>query len=116
MPEDLASAAERVCAEAAAVLTDLSAGSSMCAIARSGRSFPAAKYHEGRLAAGTALRRALRDGARPADALDAARERWIRTSPPLLRSTADGRAYGAGGDDALAELAELTTADGATSA
>ncbi len=116
MAEDLAAATERVCDEAAAVLTDLSAGSSMCAIARSGRSFPAAKYHEGRLAAGTALRRALREGADPHVALAAARERWTRTSPPLLRSTPDGQAYGAGGDDALAELAALVVTDGTPSA
>lgn len=106
MGDDLATATERVCDEAVAVLGDLAAGSSMCAIARSGRSFPAAKYHEGRLAAGTAVRRALREQPEPGAALALARERWTRTSPRLLRSSADGRAYGAGGDDALAELAE----------
>ncbi len=112
MPEDLGTATERVRAEAAAVLTDLAAGSSMCAIARSGRSFPAAKYHEGRLAAGTAVRRALQDQPEPSEALAAARERWVRTSPTLLRSTPDGQAYGAGGDDVLEELAALVEAAG----
>jgi hypothetical protein len=104
--DDLAAAVERVCDEAVAVLSDLAAGTSMCAIARSGRSFPAAKYHEGRLAAGTAVRRALRDHPDADAALARAREQWTRTSPRLLRSSADGRAYGAGGDDALTELAE----------
>jgi hypothetical protein len=86
------------------VLTELAGGTGLCAIARSGRSFPAAKYHEGRLAAATAVRRALRDHDDPAAAIAAARARWARASPPLLRSTTDGEAYGAGGDDALAEL------------
>jgi hypothetical protein len=107
VPEDLGSAAARLGGGAAAVLTELAGGTSMCAVARSGRSFPAAKYHEGRLAAATEVRRALRDlgdHADPATTLAAARGRWARTSPPLLRSTADGEAYGAGGDDALAEL------------
>ncbi len=108
MPDDLAAAVDRVCDVAAAALTDLAGGSSMCAIARSGRSVPAAKYHEGRLAAGTVLRRTLRDHPDdPHDALAAARDRWMRTSPPLLRSTPGGRAYGEGGDDALGELAAL---------
>ena len=41
-------------------LTALAGDASMCAIGRSGRSFPAAKYHEGRQAAAGQARRVLR--------------------------------------------------------
>ncbi len=114
----LAAAAERVRAESTAVLTDLAAGTSMCAIGRSGRSFPAAKYHEGRVAAATEVQRALRAAPEPGRALEAARARWSRLSPPLLRRGEDGRAYGAGGDDVLDELTALVSpgAAGTTSA
>jgi hypothetical protein len=109
VPDDLAAAVDRVCDDALAVLGDLAAGSSMCAITRSGRSVPAAKYHEGRLAAGTIVQRALREHPDPSAALAQARERWLRTSPPLLRSSDDGLAYGTGGDDAIGELAARLT-------
>jgi succinate dehydrogenase/fumarate reductase flavoprotein subunit len=111
VPTDLAAAAERVRVEATRALTELAAGTSMCAMGRSGRSFPAARYHEGRAAAAAVVQRTLRThSAPPPDALAAAREQWARMSPPLLRRGADGEAYGAGGDDTLDELASLVPA------
>jgi len=96
-------------ADAAAVmLTDLVAGRAMCAIARSGESFPAAKYHEGRMAAFSEAARLLRRDGSPAGVERIAvswRERLDRAP------AGDWRAYWSGGVDALTEL--LATEDGA---
>ena len=61
-------------------LTLLAGDASMCAIGRSGRSFPAAKYHEGRQAAAGQVRRALRaDSSAGPAVLDPLLEDWTRT-------------------------------------
>ena len=82
-------------------LSVLAGGASLCAIGRSGESFPAVKYHEGRMAA---FREAMRVLERSGGRLDieALRDTWTvqrRNAPP-----GDWAAYRAGGADALVEL------------
>jgi hypothetical protein len=103
-PPDLAAAAGRVRDDAVTTLSDLAGGAGLCAISRSGTPFPAGKYHEGRMAVAAIVLRALRDTTDPGAALRTATERWAALSPPERRSAADWEAYGAGGDDVLAEL------------
>lgn len=99
-------------ADAVRHLTALAGDASMCAIGRSGRSFPAAKYHEGRQAAASQLRRALlrldtdEQSADAADAaVDAVRSQWQKTLTDAERKGPDWVAYASGGLDALAEVA-----------
>jgi hypothetical protein len=104
--DDLAERAAALRREAVEHLTLLAGTASMCALARSGRSFPAAKYHEGRQAAATQVLRDLRDGTAAAVALAARRETWARTLTDAEGRGGDWVAYATGGLDALAELAE----------
>ncbi|MEI6362729.1 MAG: hypothetical protein WCP95_11390 [Actinomycetes bacterium] len=78
-------------------------GGSLCALTRSGRSAPAAKYHEGRWAALTELRRLERQSEALADAL---RDRWLADLQLLLGRDADVNwvAYTQGGVDALTQV------------
>ena len=79
-PDDLLARATALRQDAVRHLTLLAGDASMCAIGRSGRSFPAAKYHEGRQAAAGQVRRALRADASVGPAvLDPLREEWTRT-------------------------------------
>jgi len=88
-------------------LTLLAGDASMCAIGRSGRSFPAAKYHEGRQAAASQVRRALRADASAGPAvLGPLRDEWTRTLDSAATRGKDWVAYATGGLDALAELAD----------
>jgi hypothetical protein len=103
-PPDLPAAARRVRDDAVDALSQLAGGASLCTISRSGAAFPGGKYHEGRMAAATAVLRALRDDPDPRTAIETATRQWRALSPPQRRGTADWEAYGAGGDDALAEL------------
>ena len=78
-------------------------GGSLCAIGKSGRSFPAAKYHEGAVAA---LAEAMRTDATVHD-LEALVARWRRPAG-VTADSPDWIAYREGGVDALeAVLAEL---------
>jgi hypothetical protein len=101
-------------------LTALAGDASMCAIGRSGRSFPAAKYHEGRQAAAGQARRVLRGGsagsAGPSDghradesvaeALDGVTSQWRQMLADAEAKGPDWVAYATGGLDALAEISE----------
>jgi hypothetical protein len=99
-------------------LAALAGNRSVCAIGRSGRSFPAAKYHEGAVSAVAEVRRELRRrvrlGERPevAPVVRAVADAWrVRAAAPAA-SGADWRAYLAGGVEALeAVLAELHRPD-----
>ncbi|HEX6917857.1 MAG TPA: hypothetical protein VF140_07235 [Phycicoccus sp.] len=106
---ELDALARRLRDEAVGVLSELSEGSSLCAIARSGRSFPAGRYHEGRMAAATLVIRAR--GSEPdADAaLARATDAWAHASPAARRVDPGWQAYGEGGDDVLGELAEAAS-------
>lgn len=76
--------------------------STACTLAKSGRSHPAAKYHEGRaVALGELLRtiRALPAAESQLAAFSTVRERWVRMT--ATAEGADWRAYAAGGADAL---------------
>ena len=117
-------------------LAALAGDASMCAIGRSGRSFPAAKYHEGRQAASGQVRRMLRRaaaggasaeagahlaaaasaeaaGAQLAAAASAeaavladVTSEWRAMLDDAASKGPDWVAYASGGLDALAELAE----------
>jgi hypothetical protein len=90
-------------------LSALAGNASMCAIGRSGQSFPAAKYHEGRQAAAAQLLRSLRR-ADPRDGvaeLDAARRQWTRMGADMSARGPDWVAYAAGGLDALSDIADV---------
>lgn len=110
-------------------LSALAGDASMCAIGRSGRSFPAAKYHEGRQAAAGQARRVLRgspastagsagsDGLAAegkgaddsvAQALAGVTSEWRQMLASAEAKGPDWVAYATGGLDALAEISEPT--------
>jgi hypothetical protein len=105
--EELRARAAAAAEGALAQLTELAGGRSMCAIGRSGESFPAAKYAEGRMAALDEASRNLRRGATRPD-LDGLRTRW--DAKRAAASGGDWLAYWTGGADALAELLTGTSA------
>jgi protein-S-isoprenylcysteine O-methyltransferase Ste14 len=85
---------------------------SMCAVARSGQSFPAAKYHEGAVGA---LREVARDvgrrerehaAANVAEVARTAAAAWRGRSGGVAATNPDWRAYFAGGTQALEDLAD----------
>jgi hypothetical protein len=80
-------------------LSALAGNASMCAIGRSGRSFPAAKYHEGRAAAAAQVVRS-----RAADPVASVRSEWAAMLERSASLGSDWQAYASGGLDALAEL------------
>lgn len=102
--------AQAIRIESAQRLTSLAGGVSLCMLSRSGASFPAVKYYEGRQAAATQLRRRLVSGGlladRPAAAvLQETAEEWERNARDAEHRGGDWVAYAAGGVDALAEIA-----------
>ncbi|MCB9519059.1 hypothetical protein [Nocardioides sp.] len=105
--DDVAARAAEIRAEADEALRGLTPDASLCAISREGRSFPAGKFHEGRGYAAAEVLRGLRRGMSPREAVDAAWDRWSIVAPLPRRTAPDWAAYGAGGDDVLAELLEL---------
>ena len=104
MSQQMRERAAQVRRDALAHLTALAGDAGMCAIGRSGRSFPAAKYHEGRQAAAGQLARMLARSADEQEALRAVAGEWrgLRTSSGARGP--DWAAYAAGGLDALEEI------------
>lgn len=106
--------ATEVRADAVKHLTALAGNASMCAIGRSGRSFPAAKYHEGRQSAASQLRRALSrlDDSAGADergkAVAGVRQTWQQTLTSAEQKGPDWVAYATGGLDAITEVTDPT--------
>lgn len=103
---DLASRIQRARVGGVERLTLLAGTSSACAIARDGGSFPAYKFHEGRVAAWGMAAKALRSGDEAPDAI--ARDLVRRWEEDVERRATQGRdwqAYAAGGLDAARELA-----------
>ena len=90
---------DRLIESAAADLDAASGGGALCAISRSGRPAPAVKYHEGRWAALTELRRARA----VAKAAAQVRSRWLADLERMnLQEAGDNwLAYAQGGVDAL---------------
>lgn len=101
--DDLFQRATEVRADAVRHLTALAGDASMCAIGRSGRSFPAAKYHEGRQSGAGDVRRAVRGSTLEA-ALEDVRQRWQQTLAGAEAKGPDWVAYATGGLDAVAEI------------
>ncbi len=108
---DLATRAEAVRADAEQQLDALAGGASLCSIARSGAAFPGGKYQEGRAYVAGLVGRELRQGRAPREAVEAARARWATAAPVSRRGSTSWHAYGEGGDDTLAELAEQIDLD-----
>ena len=109
-PDAAAEVAQRatdVRADAVRHLTVLAGDASMCAIGRSGRSFPAAKYHEGRQSAASQVRRVARTG--QLSGLTAVLDEWQRTMTHAQAKGPDWVAYASGGADALAEIGVMTS-------
>jgi hypothetical protein len=109
---DLLARAVEVRTDAMAHLTALAGNASMCAIGRSGRSFPAAKYHEGRHAAAAQLARALRrsDG----DAWSGVHREWHQMQAGMASRSPDWAAYAEGGLDALGQIVDGSSQTAAT--
>ena len=79
-----------------------------CALAKDGRSYPAGKYHEGRVAALGELMRGLTVDADAADAVAVARRlavAWEARAQPGGGANREWESYRAGGVHALRELA-----------
>lgn len=79
-----------------------------CAIAKDGRSYPAGKFHEGRVAAlGELLRRIDADASavQIADAAAGLRADWERRPMPGAGESREWQSYRAGGVQALGEFA-----------
>jgi hypothetical protein len=93
---------------AAEELSMLLGDTTACAIAKDGRSYPAGKFHEGRIAAlGELLRRIDADASaeKIADAAGELRADWERRPMPGAGESRDWESYRAGGVQALGELA-----------
>ncbi len=101
---------ERAALEA---LTQATGNTSLCALSRSGTPHPAAKFHEGAVAALADVRRtvARQPGTSPTDALAVARVAW-ESNAALAARGRDWAAYYAGGVEALDLLAETVTVSG----
>jgi hypothetical protein len=94
-------------------LTSLAGDRSLCAIARSGESFPAAKYAEGALSALTEVRRTIRRDTTSGDevvvvvaTVHTVLDRWDDRARGMADAGQDWVAYLRGGQDALMSLAE----------
>lgn len=94
----LAKAAE---ADLAAAAGDLS----LCVIGKSGQSFPAVKYHEGRASAISMVRRSLTNGSPVETAVESVRTRFGDMSR-LAQDNDEWEAYRQGGLDMLIRLEE----------
>ena len=105
MTTDLAGRIQRARLAAVESMTMLAGVSSACAIARDGGSFPAYKFHEGRVAALSVMARELR---RPEPDLDGLagrlRAQWEAEVERRTDQGRDWQAYAAGGLDAVREL------------
>lgn len=78
-------------------------GQSACALAKSGQSHPAAKFHEGAAAALAGLARALRaDRGDPRAMVEQAQAAWTEQNAAQAARSRDWAAYEAGGAEALA--------------
>ena len=92
-------------------LTALAGNQALCAIARTGQSFPAAKFHEGAVSALAQVRRARRraDPASVAVLAATVAAGWREQAGRMIGAGPDWQAHLAGGAEAVeALLAELT--------
>ena len=111
-PSGLLERATEVRADATRHLTSLAGDASMCAIGRSGRSFPAAKYHEGRQAAAGQCRRLLHQAGVDVDfdqgvaIVVGISSEWQRMLDDTAAKGPDWVAYASGGLDALTDIVE----------
>lgn len=102
----------RLRAEAIRAWSDALGDSSACALTKSGRSFPAAKFHEGRVAALGEMLRGLRDDPPPSrisELVTTLRESWEGRQQPRADGGGEWASYRAGGLEALRELGVTDT-------
>ena len=108
---DLAAHVQRNRLAAVESMTILAGASSACAIARDGGSFPAYKFHEGRVAALGEVARGLRRAEQSeAELIASLAERWRAEVERRADQSRDWQAYAAGGLDAVREIEELVEA------
>jgi hypothetical protein len=105
---DVVAVVERLEQSALADLAAATGDTSLCALARSGRSHPAAKFHEGAARALADVRRGLRraDGGGVGAVSAQVRKRWLADQEAMASRGRDWAAYYAGGLDALDWLAD----------
>ena len=103
---------DREIATAERHLAETAGDQSLCAIGRSGRPFPAVKYHEGAVASLAALRSRLAAGDSLEDALAVARSKLTRLGA-LAEKSADWEAYLEGGMEVLERITESIRSDSA---
>ena len=112
---DIAAVVDRLEQAALADLAGATGDTSLCTLARSGRSHPAAKFHEGAARALADVRRGLRRA--PDDPTGVRRqvaEKWVADQEALAPRGRDWEAYHAGGLDALERLADELGAGSST--
>lgn len=110
-PIDVGRAAvERLRAAAEADLAAAAGDLSLCAIGRSGRSFPGVKYHEGRTVALASIGRAM-GGGTGLDGAIADVDREFGSLEALAAADPEWDAYRQGGLDALHELEAAVRTD-----
>ena len=103
---------DRVIEAAERRLKDAAGDQSLCAIGRSGRSYPAVKYHEGAVATLVSVRSKLKAGTTLAGALDAARSGLARLGH-LAQQSPDWAAYQAGGLEAIEGITDSSESSSA---
>ncbi|CAN5306890.1 hypothetical protein BH11ACT4_BH11ACT4_11060 [soil metagenome] len=97
----------RLRSEAVRAWSDALGDSTACALAKSGRSYPAGKFHEGRAAALGELLHLVANDATRGQVLAAAatlREAWLHRMQLGGRANREWESYRAGGAQVLAEL------------
>ncbi|MFC5503320.1 hypothetical protein ACFPJ4_13815 [Lysinimonas soli] len=98
---------QRARADAIQAWSDALGDSTACALAKSGRSYPSAKFHEGRVAALGEVLRGMPDGATQtwiAAAVAEVRGAWRLRRQPGADPEGEWASYRAGGLEALREL------------
>ena len=110
---DVAAVVERLEQAALADLAGATGDTSLCTLARSGRSHPAAKFHEGAARALADVRRGLRRAPDdPTGVRDRVTDEWTADQAAMAPRGRDWEAYYAGGVDALDRLGEELVASG----
>jgi hypothetical protein len=100
--EDLLTDVEQRRSAALQRLAAVAGDTAVCAVTKSGQAFPAAKFHEGAVAALGEVRRSLRlSGGEAGPVVGAVLEEWLDRESVAADRGADWRAYTAGGVEEL---------------
>jgi hypothetical protein len=108
--EQLLQEAARLREQALAAMTQLAGGTSACARAKDGQSFPAYKFHEGSATALGQVSRRLQDPSTDATVvMSEVVQRWQQEVDRCSARGRDWQAYAAGGLDAMRSVEALTS-------